>query len=465
MPPQLTQTWRRALERIVDACGRENVDCWFADSNLIELALPESATIQVPSRFHADWIQEKFQRELCASLGVRDCRFDILPPDDPSPSSNSKNSVSTAHQDSRALPAKSEKAKPERGIPLPTSVSLRPDYSFDSFVVGPCNHFAYAAAQGVADPNTRSFNPLFLHGSTGLGKTHLLQAVAREALGKHPECQVLFLTCEQFVNHFISSLHQGNLSSFREHFRSADALIVDDVQLLAHKARTQEEFFHTFNALHEAGKQIVLSCDSLPEGIPELQERLISRFKWGLVVQLDPPDYETRSAILRAKADRAGLSLDPQILDYLAENIRSNIRELEGALTKLHATASLMNKTIDLHLAESMFPCAQEEGRGKRIRVDDVISVVTEHFGVSMAELQSKRRTQSVVFPRQLAMFLVRQLTGLSLNEIGGHFGGRDHSTVLYSLQRVERRRLVDSNFSVLLAEIETRIRDSRRGS
>jgi chromosomal replication initiator protein len=335
---------------------------------------------------------------------------------------------------------------------------LNPGNRFESFVVGPCNRFAHAACRGVADRPAVSFNPLFLHGSVGLGKTHLMQAICHHLLDRNPELQILYLSCEEFINHFISALQQGDVNSFRTRYRSADVLIVDDVQMLANKARTQEEFFHTFNALHNARKQIVLSSDAPPQDIPALQERLVSRFKWGLVAEIEPPCFETRVAILRSKAQRDGILLQDDVAQFVAENIENNVRELEGCLTRLQAMAALTNRPIDFQLAREILG-SEIQQRNRPVRMDDILAHVTGHYMVKVADLQSKRRSQSIVQPRQVAMYMARKLTEMSLEEIGGYFGGRDHSTVLYSVERVDSRRRVDAEFSALLTELERNIR------
>ena len=335
---------------------------------------------------------------------------------------------------------------------------LNPANHFDSFVVGPCNRFAHAACRGVADRPAVSFNPLFLHGSVGLGKTHLMQAICHHLLDRNAELQIVYLSCEEFINHFISALQQGDVDAFRTRYRNADVLIVDDVQMLANKARTQEEFFHTFNALHNARKQIVLSSDAPPHEIPALQERLVSRFKWGLVAEIEPPCFETRVAILRSKALSEGVVLRDDVAQFIAEHIENNVRELEGCLTRLQAMAALTNREIDVQLARQALGNELQQ-RNRPIRMDDILEIVTAQYMVKVADLQSKRRAQSIVQPRQVAMYHARKLTEMSLEEIGGYFGGRDHSTVLYSVEKVDRRRRVDHEFSTLLTELERRIR------
>ncbi|HEX9794725.1 MAG TPA: chromosomal replication initiator protein DnaA [Planctomycetota bacterium] len=445
-------TWAKALKKLEGAIGVVEVDSWLRDARLTHHEPPAKAHMTVPSRLHEERIRAKFLPHICVALEVQSCDLDVALVEE-----------EFAQPDELPIP----KARPPAADPAsaparerePAGLVLNPDYVFDAYVVGPCNRFAHAAARGVADRPAVAFNPLFLHGPVGVGKTHLMQAIAHHLLAREADLKIVFLSCETFINHFIQALQQGQPETFRHRYRQADVLVVDDIQLLANKARTQEEFFHTFNTLHNAQKQIVLSSDSPPEEIPALQERLVSRFKWGLVAEIEPPCFETRVAILQAKAARSNLALPDDAAHYLAEHVQNNVRELEGTLTRMQALAALNNRQVDLDLArEVLAPTLR--GRVKRpVRMDDILETVTSHFGVKVSDLQSKRRTQSVVLPRQVAMNLARKLTPLSLEEIGGFFGGRDHSTVLYSLEKMEQRRRVDAEFANRLAELEREVR------
>jgi len=337
-----------------------------------------------------------------------------------------------------------------RGLLATSDVGLNPKYTFDNFVVGPCNRFAHAAALGSAEAPGKAYNPFFLHGSVGLGKTHLLQSLCWAILDRAPRARILYLSCETFVNHFINSLENGDIAKFRNKYRNVDVLVVDDIHLLANKERTQEEFFHTFNTLYLSGKQIVLSSDSPPKDIPSLQERLVSRFKWGLVTEVEPPCFETRMAILKRKSRERGRELTDEIASLLAERIDSNIRELEGAVTKLLGFAGVSGLPISADLAREALRELFHTRRGQP-SMEDILTLVTEHFGVKLSDLQSKKRTNAIAYPRQVAMFLARQITRHSLEGIGGFFGGRDHSTVIYAVEKIQNLHEQDPPTRALL--------------
>ena len=343
-----------------------------------------------------------------------------------------------------------ESAPSDAGLSTALGLGLHPKYTFDQFVVGPCNRFAWAAAVGTAEAPGTAYNPFFLHGSVGLGKTHLLQSLCFSLLSRNPKTRILYLSCETFVNHFISALERADLTKFRTKYRSVDVLVVDDIHLLANKERTQEEFFHTFNALHQSGKQIVLSSDSPPRDIPTLQERLVSRFKWGLVTEVEPPCFETRMAILKRKSRERGRELTDEIASLLAERIDSNIRELEGAVTKLLGFAGVSGLPISADLAREALRDLFHSRRGQP-SMEDILTLVTEHFGVKLSDLQSKKRTNAIAYPRQVAMFLARQITRHSLEGIGGYFGGRDHSTVIYAVEKIQQQYEQDPGTRALL--------------
>ena len=340
---------------------------------------------------------------------------------------------------------------------------LHPDYTFDNFVVGPSNRLAHASCVAVSQSPGKTYNPLFLYGNSGLGKTHLLHAVCSETKMKFEKAVIQFLSCEDFVNRFISAIEEGDLSGFQRQFRTVDTLVIDDVQFLREREQSQEEFFHTFNALYNGGKQIILSADSSPTEIPSLEERLISRFNWGLVSRIDPPTYETRVAIVQKKAHLRGLTVSKDIAEYIATKVHANIRELEGALTTLYAVATTTGKKITLELAKMALE-GQIEAAVRHIRIADITEVVTRHFNVRLADLQSKKRSQSITEPRQVCMYLARNLTKHSFEEIGGHLGGRDHTTVMHACEKIEHAKKADPEMKAVLGELEKQITQAPHG-
>ncbi|MFW5682813.1 MAG: chromosomal replication initiator protein DnaA [Phycisphaeraceae bacterium] len=321
---------------------------------------------------------------------------------------------------------------------------LSPDYSFDNFITGPNNHLAYAAAVAVANQPGIAYNPLFIHGGVGLGKTHLLQAVCQKILTDQPETHILYVSCDAFMNQFIACVQSGQMNEFRHRYRYVDMLVIDDIHFLGSRERTQEEFFHTFNELFQQKKQIVLSSDAAPHEIPHLEDRLVSRFQWGLVAPVTQPHYETRVAILRAKSKLRGIDVPDDVLSLIASQIESNARELEGAITTLQAHAALTDATIDMALARRVLGEPAAQPRSNQYTLQRIIEIVTRFYGVKLSDLQSRRRHKSVTEPRQICMWLARRSTRFSLEEIGGYFGGRDHTTVMHSVKAVDERIATD---------------------
>jgi chromosomal replication initiator protein len=345
----------------------------------------------------------------------------------------------------------------------PAVLPLNPDYVFENFVVGPCNRLAHASCVAVSESPGSAYNPLFLHGSTGLGKSHLLQAVYRRVVDRSPAARIIYLSCEMFMNQFIEGLERGALDGFRYRYRHVGLLLIDDIQFLAGRDQFQEEFFHTFNTLYQMRKQIVLSADSPPAEIPSLEERLVSRFNCGLVVRIDPPDLETRLAIIRKKARLRGLEIPEDVALLIATRVQSNTRDLEGAINRVHGLASLDHSPITISLArqalgEEPAPATQQ------VRIQDIMSLVTEHFNVKLSDLQGRRRSRSIALPRQVGMYLARQFTNHSLEEIGGFFGGRDHTTVLHANKLVASRRETDPQFRLQVEQLEAGLRRAAAG-
>ena len=337
-------------------------------------------------------------------------------------------------------------------------VGFNPKNTFETFVVGNNNNFAHAAALAVAQAPGKSYNPLFLYGGVGLGKTHLLHAIGQHVTAQRKGARVAYVSSERFTNEYIDGIQNNQLARFRRKYRQTEVLLIDDIQFLAGKERIQEEFFHTFNALHEAHKQIVLTCDRPASEIQNLEQRLVSRFEWGLVTDLQPPDIETRTAILRKKAASLGVQLPEEIINFLANRIRANIRRLEGALIRVASFASLTGKQLTIEVVENLLrEVLHEEGRFS-INIESIQKRVAEHFDIRVADMTSKRRPENIAFPRQIAMFLARQLTESSLNTIGEAFGGRDHGTVLHACRLVKDRMEVDANVRQVVQYLEKQL-------
>lgn len=332
------------------------------------------------------------------------------------------------------------------------SQDLSEEYTFETFVAGRCNRLAHAACMAVSDSPGLAYNPLFVHGASGLGKTHLLHATCRKVLGDKPDGKIQMLSCETFVNHFIEAVESGDLNSFRYRYRHVDVLAIDDIQFLADHEQSQEEFFHTFNTLYQSQKQIILSSDRGPSET-RLEERLVSRFNWGLVARIDRPCYETRVAIVRKKARQRNIELPEDVVCFIAGSVESNTRELEGAIAKVAMLAQVNDRNMDLALASEALggPAAPPE---REITIDDILNAVTQRYNVRLIDLQSKKRSRSIALPRQICMYLARSLTRHSLEEIGGYFGGRDHTTVLHANRTVEAMRDDDPQFQATLDKL-----------
>ena len=335
---------------------------------------------------------------------------------------------------------------------------LSPDYSFENFICGPNNQLAYAAAVAVANQPGTAYNPMFIHGGVGLGKTHLLQAICQKILRNKPDARILYVSCDTFFNQFIDCVQNGQMNEFRHHYRHVDMLVIDDIHFLSDRDRTQEEFFHTFNALRQSNRQIVLSSDAAPSEIPNLEERLVSRFQSGLVAQVTKPSYETRVAIIRAKAKLRGIVMPDDVVQFIASKNDTNARELEGAVTTIQAFAALQSRAIEMKLAREALGEPEVEPHNNQVRLQSIFEVVTNFYDVRIADLQSRRRHKSVTEPRQICMWLARKLTRFSLEQIGGYFGGRDHTTVMHSIKTVEDRMADDATFARTVEQLESKI-------
>jgi chromosomal replication initiator protein len=445
--------WERVATILRRAVPRQQFETWFRGMALVALT-PERAEMTVPNNFLREWILRKY-------FGVLRRALREVSGGDP------EVEIRIAEEDARPAPAAPEADAPHPRAPSPrpaaplaygeSDVVLNPQYTFDNFIPGPSNNFPYAAALAVADSPGKSYNPLFLHGSVGLGKTHLLQAICHRLMERRPDMRILYLSCETFTNHFVTAVANGELDSFRFRYRHVDVLLIDDIHFLANRERTQEEFFHTFNTLYNANKQIILSSDSNPAEIPTIEERLVSRFKWGVVAKIDQPVYETRVAIVARKARVHGATFPDDVVRFLADNIRSNIRELEGAVNKVAGMAHILQRSVDVDLAKEalrdLLPPANS-----RVSVDGIVRTVAEHYGVPVRDLMGKRRSKSIAHPRQVCMFLARRLTSHSLEEIGGYFGGRDHTTVMYAYDKIKREAEENTELAETIEKLKAKV-------
>jgi chromosomal replication initiator protein len=449
MDKKCAQLWERLSAALKPQISSDSFNRWFSGVELIE-AKDKSLTFGVPNNIYQFWIESNYmpalQTAILTTLGSpRSVKF-----------------CSPAGPGTQTSPADSTPLKevlqdpPSNPKPGTTVPGLNPRNTFESFVVGPNNEIAHAASLAVAQAPSRTYNPLFVYGGVGLGKTHLMQAIGQYVWAKKKNVKVIYVSSELFINEFIDAIQHSNLVKFRKRYRQADLLLIDDIQFLGGKERSQEEFFHTFNTLFDGHKQIVLSSDRPASEIANLEHRLVSRFEWGLTAELQPPDIETRVAILRKKADSMQIKLRDDILQFLASRIRTNVRRLEGALMRVASFASLSGKELTQEVIEHLLKdILQEEGRHS-ITIEQIQRRVAEHFDVRVADMTSKRRPASIAFPRQVAMYLARELTKASLNEIGEAFGGRDHGTVLHACKLVKKRMTEQDNIRQTISFIDS---------
>lgn len=441
----LSALWPSILEHIRSRVSKQQFVTWFQNLQA-QSQTPEELVIRVPNRFFQEWLTQNY-------LPVIEAAIHEVTGSGPAISFAIDKKVRLQDHGESDEPLLEVAPIGRPGL-LRRSVGLHlnEQYTFETFVVGPSNQLAHAAAVAVANSPGSTYNPLFVHGSVGLGKSHLLQAICHAALDADGRTRVGYMSCETFVNEFISAIQRNQMPTFRERYRLLDILMIDDVQFLSRAERSQEEFFHTFNDLYNAQKQIVLSSDLPPHEINGLQERLTSRFKSGLVARIDPPSYEMRVAVLKRKAELRNVAVPDDVIKYIAEMITSNIRELDGGITKVVGYASLLDQPINLEVARTAMDEPPEAHRP--IALDDIIRVVTGAFAVRLADLQSKKRTRSIVLPRQICMYLARALTILSLEEIGGYFGGRDHSTVLHAEEKIRSDMENDSALAATIGNL-----------
>src|SRR3954464_2334796 len=438
--------WEQILARIETKVNRHSFYTWFRPTTLLDEDRT-SLTVRVPNPLFKDWLTKHYSAVI--SEAMSDVKrpnlainFVADSPSDAAPAIPLRPDEAIALEDSAVAATQAAAA--------PGPAGLNPRYTFDSFIVGSSNQFAHAASRAVAEAPSRSYNPLFIYGGVGLGKTHLMHAVGQYVLRHDRNLKLTYISSERFMNEMINAVRYDRVIDFRERYRSVDVLLVDDIQFLAGKEGTQTEFFHTFNALYDSQKQIVLSSDCPPHEIPSLEERLRSRFEWGLIADIQPPDFETKVAILKKKAETEAVPLPDNVAMYIAGKIKSNIRELEGSLIRLIAYASLTGQEMSLQLAQDVLKNVLDHDE-KAITIEAIQKFVADYYNLKMAELKSRNNSKSVAMPRQIAMYLCKSLTHASLPEIGRRFGGKHHSTVIHSIRKVEDLRKKDGNFNILI--------------
>ncbi|RUS48781.1 chromosomal replication initiator protein DnaA [Cohnella sp. AR92] len=448
MDSRSNEIWQQVLSVIQTKLSKPSYDTWFKATKASFVG-EDSVVVTAPTTFAAEWLETRYTKLVSSALAEYlgrsvDVKFAI--------------EETRFAEPAAAFPA-SPAAKP---VVLEDNIThlLNPKYTFDTFVIGVGNRFAHAASLAVAEAPAKAYNPLFLYGGVGLGKTHLMHAIGHYILEHNPNMKVLYISSEKFTNEFINAIRDNRGESFRNKYRNIDVLLIDDIQFLAGKDGTQEEFFHTFNALHEENKQIIISSDRTPKEIPTLEERLRSRFEWGLITDIQPPDLETRIAILRKKAKAENLDIPNEAMVYIANMIDTNIRELEGALIRIVAYSSLTNQDVSSHLAAEALKDILPTGRNRLITIQDIQQRVGEFYGLKLEDFKARKRTKAVAFPRQIAMYLSRELTDYSLPKIGDAFGGRDHTTVIHAHEKISSQMKVDQELFKIIQNLTEKIKN-----
>jgi len=447
---QPTQLWQNVLQLLQARVSRPSFDTWLKSTKAAQLT-ESTLTICAPNNFAREWLENRYTRLIEAA--VLECTGQEI---------EIRIITEEEHESTGAAPPPQPPKR--QAVPAePVSVGgsmLNAKYTFETFVIGANNRFAHAASLAVAEAPAKAYNPLFLYGGVGLGKTHLMHAIGHYIAEHNPSARVLYISSEKFTNEFINAIRDNRGESFRNKYRNIDILLIDDIQFLAGKEQTQEEFFHTFNALHEERKQIVISSDRPPKEIPTLEERLRSRFEWGLITDIQPPDLETRIAILRKKAKAENLEIPNEAMMYIANQIDTNIRELEGALIRVVAYSSLINQDVTVHLAAEALKDIIPSSRNRVITIQDIQQRVGEYYGMKTEDFKARKRTKNVAFPRQIAMYLSRELTDHSLPKIGEAFGGRDHTTVIHAHEKISTLLQTDQELYKILQAIREKIKN-----
>jgi chromosomal replication initiator protein len=440
--------WDKTVKIIKDKVSQQNFDTWIRPIRIAAIE-GDQVHLSVPNRFFRDWLVENYlsliRESMKSETGVRfHVEFVI----------DHENNQNQTAGDSGNAPA-TEKTAHKKSSRSRVHASLNVNYSFDRFVVGACNQFAHAASASVAEQPAKNYNPLFIYGGVGLGKTHLLNAIGLKTLTLFPDVNVVYVSAEVFMNELINSIRYDKMQKFRDKFRNIDCLLIDDIQFIAGKERTQEEFFHTFNNLHDAGKQIVVTSDKFPKDIPNLEGRLRSRFEWGLIADIQPPEIETKIAILEKKAQENHIALPGNVALYLASQAESNIRELEGYLIRIAAYSSLTGRQIDLDLVKSVMKQLLRKEEKPKITIEEIVKVVGSKLNIKISEIKSQKKNKNLVLARQVSMFIAREMTSASFPDIGNKIGGRDHSTVIYAHNKIKKIMETDRSLQDAIEEIQ----------
>lgn len=441
----LSHLWKTTQILLKETIGSSAYETWFSSLKIAEEA-PDTIIIETPDEFFKNWIIEHYRpliEDKIAQISSQkiNLKFSVIHYDSPKILSKPIVQIPTNEEDNKNL-----------------SPHLNPRFSFENFVIGPSNRFAFSACLAVAESPAKAYNPLFIYSPVGLGKTHLMQSITHQIIKKHPQSKCCYISSERFTNELIDAIQHRMTAHFRKKYRDIDVLLIDDIHFLAGKESTQEEFFHTFNTLHNNRKQIIISSDRQPKEIAKLEERLRSRFAWGLITDIQPPDFETRVAILRKKMERELVSIPDDVINFIAEQITTNIRELEGALIRVLAYSLLEEKTINLAIAQIVLK-DMIKGTEKQIEVADIQQKVADYFKITCSEMKAKRRNRNIIIPRQIAMYLSRQLTNYSLPEIGSFFGGKDHTTVLHSFKKIEQELLKNEKTKSIIEKLTAELK------
>lgn len=445
MGTQLKELWEKTLKIVKGELTEVSFNTWIKSITPISIS-KDIIRFGVPNQFTKEILENRYKDLIINSLKIITTKkYDLL------------FSVVSEETIDAEETTENKRTKDSSTNAEDTSTMLNPKYKFDSFVIGNSNRFAHAACLAVAEAPAKAYNPLFIYGGVGLGKTHLMHAIGHYILENNPKAKVVYVSSEKFTNELVNSIKDDKNVEFRTKYRNVDVLLIDDVQFIAGKERTQEEFFHTFNELHENNKQIILSSDRPPKEIPTLEDRLRSRFEWGLIADIQPPDFETRIAILKKKADVEKLDIPNEVMVYIATNIKSNIRELEGALIRIVAFSSLTNKEISIDLASEALKDIISNKQNKQITIELIQDVVASYFNIRIEDFKSARRTRNITYPRQIAMYLCRKLTDMSLPRIGEEFGGRDHTTVIHAYEKISGALKEDEELKYTIKEITKR--------